>query len=98
MSEKGGTESAFNILEGAKMNNRLGIFAIAAATAITTATTAQAHKSTEFGGGFLHPVSGIDHLIALIAGLPAGVIAGGIVALTVAGFGAIRMVRRSRQN
>jgi hydrogenase/urease accessory protein HupE len=79
------------------MKNRLGIFAIAA-TAITTATTAQAHNSTEFGGGFLHPVSGIDHLVALIATAPAGVLIAGAVALTVAAIGTVRVVRRSRQS
>ena len=78
--------------------NRLGIFAIAATTAITAATTAQAHNSTEFGGGFLHPVSGVDHLIALIASLPTGLLVGGAIALTLAGLGAAHMVRRSRQH
>ncbi len=80
------------------MNNRLGIFAIAATATIMAATTAQAHKSTEFGGGFLHPVSGVDHLVALLGSLPTGVVVGGVIALAVAGFGAVQMVRRSRQN
>ena len=80
------------------MHKRLGIFAIAATTAITATTAAQAHNSTEFGGGFLHPVSGVDHLVALIASVPMGLLAGGAVALALAGFGAVHMVRRSRQN
>lgn len=80
------------------MNKRLGIFAIAATTAVTAATTAQAHNSTEFGGGFLHPVSGVDHLVALIASVPAGLLVGGAVALALAGLGAVHMVRRSRQH
>lgn len=79
------------------MKNRLGIFAIAAAAA-TAATTAQAHNSTEFGGGFLHPVSGIDHLLALVATVPAGVLVAGAIALTVAAIGTVRVVRRSRQS
>lgn len=80
------------------MKNRLGIFAIAATAATTTTTTAYAHKSTEFGGGFLHPVSGVDHLLALLASAPAGLLVGGVVALTVAGLGAVHVVRRSRQH
>lgn len=79
------------------MKNRLGIFAIAAAAA-TTATTAQAHNSTEFGGGFLHPVSGLDHLLALIATIPTGLLVGGAAALAIAGIGTVRLVRRSRQS
>lgn len=78
------------------MKNRLGIFAFAA-TAVT-ATTAQAHNATELGGGFLHPISGIDHLLALIATVPTGVLVGGAAVLAVAAFGAVRMVRRSRQS
>ena len=78
--------------------NRLGIIAIAATTAITVATSAQAHNSTEIGGGFLHPVSGVDHLMALIASLPTGLLVVGAIAATLAGLSAVHMVRRSRQH
>jgi hydrogenase/urease accessory protein HupE len=98
MSEFGRSDTAINFLEGARIMNRLGIIAIAATTAITAATSAQAHNSTEIGGGFLHPVSGVDHLMALIASLPTGLLVGGAIAATVAGLGAVHMVRRSRQH
>jgi hydrogenase/urease accessory protein HupE len=98
MSEFGRSDTAINSLEGARIMNRLGIFAIAATTAITATTTAQAHNSTEIGGGFLHPVSGVDHLMALIASLPTGLLVGGAIAVTVAGLGAVHLVRPSRQH
>ena len=78
--------------------NRLGIIAIAATTAITVATSAQTHNSTEIGGSFLHPVSGVDHLMALIPSLPTGLLVVGAIAATVASLGAVHMVRRSRQH
>lgn len=74
------------------MKNKLGIFALAAMAA--TATTAHAHNSTELGGGFLHPVSGIDHLLALIATVPTGGLVAGAAVLAVAAVGAVRVVRR----
>lgn len=49
------------------MNSRLGIFSIAFATAILTTTAASAHTGTAVGAGFLHPLSGLDHLLALLA-------------------------------
>ena len=52
------------------MKNRLGIFTISALTAV--ASTAHAHPGTEVGGGFLHPVAGVDHLVALVASAPVG--------------------------
>ena len=55
------------------MNSRLGVFSIAFATAILTTTAASAHTGTGLGAGFLHPLSGLDHLLALLA---AGVWAG----------------------
>jgi urease accessory protein len=44
------------------MNSRLGVFSIAFATAILTTTAASAHTGTGLGAGFLHPLSGLDHL------------------------------------
>lgn len=49
------------------MNSRLGVFSIACATAILTTTAANAHTGTGLGTGFLHPLSGLDHLLALLA-------------------------------
>ena len=56
-----------HFFRGAKMNSRLGIFSIACATAILTTTAANAHTGTGLGTGFLHPLSGLDHLLALLA-------------------------------
>lgn len=82
------------------MKNRLGIFTISALTAV--ASTAHAHPGTEVGGGFLHPVAGVDHLVALVASAPVGLLIVGLlivggVALAGAVIGAGMMIRRSRQ-
>ncbi|MBT5647336.1 MAG: hypothetical protein HOI96_11075 [Rhodospirillaceae bacterium] len=77
------------------MKNRLGIFTISALTAV--ASTAHAHPGTEVGGGFLHPVAGVDHLVALVASAPVGLLIVGGVALAGAVIGAGMMIRRSRQ-
>ena len=77
------------------MKNRLGIFTISALTAV--ASTAHAHPGTEAGGGFLHPVAGVDHLVALVASAPVGLLIVGGVALAGAVIGAGMMIRRSRQ-
>lgn len=78
------------------MKNKLGLFTIAALTAVAGA--AQAHPGTEVGGGFIHPISGAEHLMHLLAGAPAGLlIAGGVVvagAIVSAGL----LIRRSRQS
>ena len=78
------------------MNNRLGIFIIAALTIATGA--AQAHPGTEIGGGFIHPLSGADHLMHLLASAPAGLLIAGSVVLAGAVIGAGLLVRRSRQS
>ena len=78
------------------MNNRLGIFIIAALTIATGA--AQAHPGTEIGGGFIHPLSGADHLMHLLASAPAGLLIAGGVVLAGAVIGAGLLVRRSRQS
>lgn len=78
------------------MKNKLGIFALAATA--TTATTAHAHNASELGGGFLHPESGIDHLLALVASVPTGLLIAGAAVIVVAGIGAVRMARRIGQN
>lgn len=49
------------------MNSRLGVFSIAFATAILTTTAANAHTGSGLGAGFLHPLTGLDHLLALLA-------------------------------
>ena len=77
------------------MKNRLGIFTISALTAV--ASTAHSHPGTEVGGGFLHPVAGVDHLVALVASAPVGLLIVGGVALAGAVIGAGMMIRRSRQ-
>ncbi len=77
------------------MKNRLGIYTISALTAV--ASTAHAHPGTEVGGGFLHPVAGVDHLVALVASAPVGLLIVGGVALAGAVIGAGMMIRRSRQ-
>ena len=77
------------------MKNRLGIYTISALTAV--ASTAHAHPGTEVGGGFLHPVAGVDHLVALVASAPVGLLIVGCVALAGAVIGAGMMIRRSRQ-
>ena len=77
------------------MKNRLGIFTISALTAV--ASTAHAHPGTEVGGGFLHPLAGVDHLVALVASAPVGLLIVGGVALAGAVIGAGMMIRRSRQ-
>ena len=77
------------------MKNRLGIFTISALTAV--ASTAHAHPGTEVGGGFLHPVAGVDHLVALVTSAPVGLLIVGGVALAGAVIGAGMMIRRSRQ-
>ena len=74
------------------MKNRLGIFTISALTAV--ASTAHAHPGTEVGGGFLHPVAGVDHLVA---SAPVGLLIVGGVALAGAVIGAGMMIRSSRQ-
>ena len=78
------------------MKNRLGIFTISALTAI--ASTAHVHPGTEVGGGFLHPVAGVDHLAELFASAPVGLLIVGGVALAGAVIGAGMLIRRSRQN
>lgn len=78
------------------MKNKLGILALAASA--ITATTAHAHTGTELGGGFLHPEAGIDHLMALIATVPTGVLVAGAAVLAIAAIGAVRMARRIGQN
>ena len=75
------------------MNNRLGIFSSAVLATVATASTALAHTSSEIGGGFIHPVSGIDHLLTLLANAPVGVLAGAFIALTFAGLGARHLIR-----
>lgn len=78
------------------MKNKLGIFTITALTA--AASTVQAHPGTEIGGGFIHPVSGADHLMHLLASAPtAALIAGGVV-IASALVGASIVIRRSRQS
>lgn len=49
------------------MKNRIGLFSVVLLTAVTTATAAHAHNGTGLGAGFLHPLSGLDHLLALLA-------------------------------
>lgn len=78
------------------MKNKLGIFTIAALTAATTA--AQAHPGTEIGGGFIHPMSGADHLMHLLSSAPVGLLIAGGVVLVGAVVGAGLLVRRSRQS
>ena len=78
------------------MKNRLGIFTIAALTTSTSA--AHAHPGTEVGGGFLHPVAGADHLVALLASAPVGLLIVGGAALAAAVIGAGLLIRRSRQS
>jgi hydrogenase/urease accessory protein HupE len=78
------------------MNNRLGIFTIAALTIATGA--AQAHPGTEIGVGFIHPLSGADHLMHLLASAPAGLLIAGGAVLAGAVIGAGLLVRRSRQS
>ena len=77
------------------MKNRLGIFTISALTAV--ASTAHAHPGTEVGGGFLQPVAGVDHLVALVTSAPVGLLIVGGVALAGAVIGAGMMIRSSRQ-
>ncbi|MFT7569366.1 MAG: hydrogenase/urease accessory protein HupE [Paracoccaceae bacterium] len=78
------------------MKNKLGIFTIAALTAATS--TAHAHPGTEVGGGFLHPMAGVDHLAALLASAPVGLLIAGGVVIASAVIGAGIMIRRSRQS
>lgn len=78
------------------MKKSIGIFSIAALTAITG--TAQAHPGTEIGGGFIHPMSGADHLMHLLSGAPAGLLIAGGVVLAGAVIGAGLLIRRSRQS
>lgn len=78
------------------MKNKLGIFTFAALTA--TAGTAQAHPGTEIGGGFIHPMSGADHLMHLLASAPVGALIAGGVIIASALIGASIMIRRSRQS
>lgn len=78
------------------MKNKLGLFTIAALTAATTA--AQAHPGTEVGGGFIHPISGAEHLMQLLASAPVGLLIAGGVVVAGAVVGAGLLIRRSRQN
>ena len=78
------------------MKNRLGIFTITALTITTGA--AQAHPGTEIGVGFIHPLSGADHLMHLLASAPAGLLIAGGAVLAGAVIGAGLLVRRSRQS
>ena len=55
------------------MNNKLGLFSLTVLGLAATATSAQAHGAHGVGAGFLHPITGIDHLLALLA---VGVMAG----------------------
>ena len=75
------------------MNNKIGIFSSAVLATVATVSTALAHTSSEIGVGFIHPISGIDHLLALLANAPVGVLAGAFIALTVLGLGARRLIR-----
>lgn len=49
------------------MKNRTGIFLLTLLTALMSATAVQAHSGATLGAGFLHPISGLDHLLALLA-------------------------------
>ena len=49
------------------MKNRTGIFSLTLLTALMSATAVQAHSGATIGAGFLHPISGLDHLLALLA-------------------------------
>ncbi|MEC7488868.1 MAG: HupE/UreJ family protein [Pseudomonadota bacterium] len=49
------------------MKNRTGIFSLTLLTALMSATAVQAHSDATIGAGFLHPISGLDHLLALLA-------------------------------
>ena len=62
------------------MNNKIGIFSSAVLATVATASTALAHTSSEIGVGFIHPISGIDHLLALLANALVGVLKSVLVA------------------
>lgn len=49
------------------MKNKTGIFSLTLLTALMSATAVQAHSGATLGAGFLHPISGLDHLLALLA-------------------------------
>ena len=79
------------------MNNKIGIFSSAVLATVATVSTALAHTSSEIGVGFIHPISGIDHLLALLENAPVGVLTGAFIALTVLGLGARRLIRSKNQ-
>lgn len=58
---------------GNQMMNKLGLISLTALIATAGATSAHAHGTAGVGAGFLHPITGIDHLLALLA---VGVLAG----------------------
>ena len=55
------------------MKNGLVLLSLTALIATVGASSAQAHSGAGIGAGFLHPISGLDHLLMLLA---VGVLAG----------------------
>jgi urease accessory protein len=55
------------------MMNKLRLITLTALIVTAGATSAHAHGTAGVGAGFLHPITGIDHLLALMA---VGVLAG----------------------
>ncbi len=49
------------------MKTKLGILSLTLLTAATIASAAQAHNGPGLTAGHLHPISGIDHLLVLLA-------------------------------